>query len=726
MEISLASLFYLAFRILPFILVVYYVISSMIYQQMDALIFLAGLLITSILALMVGLFETFKTSARVGNDKTICYSLSFGKKEMISSLPLSVVIYSYALSYLGIPILHYHRNQSNLPFLIFFPIVLFLDMLWLYLLGCSSVLNIFTAGLVGMTGGLSWSEIVYQSSFRNKQIDSILTNDDTCQMSSTKGFTCVQRTQIAADKAQTVQEMESNILLNSYQYLSKMFSEDAAAANSMLKQTYTDASNGVGFMTQISLSGDGGVLGNNYSVYPGINIKGTVYETLENVTSVQSCQNKCDRDTKCTSFVHNTRTGTCTLNNGLPENTNSNITTDLSCSLYLKNSSAFFSLPGTAVKTATPFGNGVTKSSMDCASKCLQSDRCQGFMYGTQTGSCSVYDAASLLKSDANGIRTLNMSNLMSDAASEVQVKHIAASVGQNALDTTYKTLEPVRGVSKCMEACFTDPQCVGFSYNSYDPKKQACYLKGKMTKSQANTNYVSYQANPGFICHYGVQYGEIYNTLAVDPMAASDACNADATCVGFQYDASKSMAYLLRSNSLFSTPIMNDKITTWMKKDVDAAALQKFNELSQTSIVGAPVDNHAQYVGTTEKNCAVACLGNPQCVGFVFDSATNKCVLQKKLFGQDVTVTKEVPTMTTYIEQPPGFKTFFNAVIEKNEQTSKSQDNTTPLSCGNLCMNTPGCAGFVYDFAGNKCYTTTSLNGINEQSGFAVYGKMQ
>jgi hypothetical protein len=94
---------------------------------------------------------------------------------------------------------------------------------------------------------------------------------------------------------------------------------------------------------------------------------------------------------------------------------------------------------------------------------------------------------------------------------------------------------------------------------------------------------------------------------------------------------------------------------------------------------------------------------------------------LQKGLYGNGVSVTRNVPSSNTYIEQPIGFTTRFNQVIEQ-PGASVSQENATPLTCGNLCMNTPGCAGFVYDFAGNKCYTTTSLNEMENKQGSAVY----
>jgi len=199
MNINLISLIYLAFRLAPFIFITYFILNYMIYSEIKSVIFLGGLILACFFAIMTGNYFSIFSTLPDERKNSMCNILTLTDKGPLSNLPLSLVIYVYTLSYLGIPILKYERNISNIPLLVFLPIIAFFDILWLYIFGCCSMINIFGAGVVGMTVGLLWSFIIYKSSLRKIQYHSILTDTPECTMNADSTFTCIQRSTVGAD-----------------------------------------------------------------------------------------------------------------------------------------------------------------------------------------------------------------------------------------------------------------------------------------------------------------------------------------------------------------------------------------------------------------------------------------------------------------------------------------------------------------------------------------------
>jgi hypothetical protein len=184
---------------IPFTLVTYFLMSAIFLQDFKSLIFLGGLLLACGLAMFLGdtvkgsiIFPFVPNFAKYGlpNSRSVCHTIPLFDSGPASRLPLSTVVYIYTLCYFSIPILHYERHQTNLPILIAFPLLAFLDMAWLYLYGCASAMNIFGAGLVGMVVGLFWSEIIFISNLRQVQYFGILSNNELCALPSRISYRC--------------------------------------------------------------------------------------------------------------------------------------------------------------------------------------------------------------------------------------------------------------------------------------------------------------------------------------------------------------------------------------------------------------------------------------------------------------------------------------------------------------------------------------------------------
>jgi len=190
MKLNLFNLLYFGFRMIPFVLVTYFLMQAIFLQDFKALIFLGGLLLAVFVAVIAGsLLSAFNLTGKP-DTKSVCSTIPLFDDGPVSRLPLSTVVLTYTLCYFSIPIMHYQRELSNLPILVVFPILIFFDMMWLYNFGCSSALNIFAAGVVGMKVGFIWSELIFITNLRQVQYFSILSHKELCSIPSTVKYQC--------------------------------------------------------------------------------------------------------------------------------------------------------------------------------------------------------------------------------------------------------------------------------------------------------------------------------------------------------------------------------------------------------------------------------------------------------------------------------------------------------------------------------------------------------
>lgn len=210
MKLHLGNILYFVFRMIPFVIIFYFLISAIFLQDFKSLIFLAGAALATCAAITAGYLVRGSTlfsfvpnfnKSGVPSSKSMCHVIPLYDSGIASKLPLSTVIYIYTLCYLAIPINNYGRQLTNLPILVTLPILAFLDMVWLYYFGCSSAVNIFGAGLVGMIVGLLWSSIIFVTNLRQVQYFSILSTNELCSLPSRITYRC--------DKPTTTPPIES-------------------------------------------------------------------------------------------------------------------------------------------------------------------------------------------------------------------------------------------------------------------------------------------------------------------------------------------------------------------------------------------------------------------------------------------------------------------------------------------------------------------------------------
>ena len=105
MDLNIINILYMFFRLAPFIIVSYFTLQSLFNQDLKGVIYLIGLLITSIVVVLLGnilkKFSPPKGLMPTDYSKIRCTQLTLGNSQPISVLPLSQTVFGYTLAYLG-------------------------------------------------------------------------------------------------------------------------------------------------------------------------------------------------------------------------------------------------------------------------------------------------------------------------------------------------------------------------------------------------------------------------------------------------------------------------------------------------------------------------------------------------------------------------------------------------------------------------------------------------
>ena len=101
MELNLVSIFYLFFRLAPFIIVSYFGLQSIFNQDLTGVVFLIGLLVTSAITVMTGNIlpaQNNDTGSKNLLSGAVCNQLTIGSGGPLSKLPLSQTVFGYTLA----------------------------------------------------------------------------------------------------------------------------------------------------------------------------------------------------------------------------------------------------------------------------------------------------------------------------------------------------------------------------------------------------------------------------------------------------------------------------------------------------------------------------------------------------------------------------------------------------------------------------------------------------
>jgi hypothetical protein len=198
MELNLVSIIYLFFRLAPFIIVCYFSINSLFNQDLKGLIYLVGLLFSCFVTFLVG--QTVPISFSIGSDPInpltqkmvapVCNLLTIGKDGSFSRIPLGISVLCFTLIYLVTIIVKNNLVQTNIPTLVFFPVMIAGDLIWNLRNDCYSPIGILLAMVCGCLMGWSWSNIISRLNKPELLFLNVGGNQSVCQRPNKQLFKC--------------------------------------------------------------------------------------------------------------------------------------------------------------------------------------------------------------------------------------------------------------------------------------------------------------------------------------------------------------------------------------------------------------------------------------------------------------------------------------------------------------------------------------------------------
>lgn len=220
---DLFGLFYLFFRLSPFIIASFFSLISLFNSDLKGFIYLVGLIFSTAITMGFGesisktAFSDFGTgkkeepvapvgtatvvakggaifkggAASVGEIPPVCNTLSLGGFSGFSKVPLSTAVLSYTFFYLVYVIGKNNMALYNIPTLILFPLLILSDMGWNIQNGCYPLLACVISLVVAGGIGVLWSYIV-SVYMPNMQYLIVGSNREMCMKPSDQTLICTE------------------------------------------------------------------------------------------------------------------------------------------------------------------------------------------------------------------------------------------------------------------------------------------------------------------------------------------------------------------------------------------------------------------------------------------------------------------------------------------------------------------------------------------------------
>ena len=187
MNLSSDNLLKTASIISPIMVVFFIVMSSLFNQDLKGLVYLAGLLIASIINLF--LMNQIGSTSQTRSPGVVCELVNIMPGTLFDSPAPSSVIIAFTAAYLIVPMIF--NSQMNYIVMAFFLILFGIDGFYKTSVKCSKTSGIILGGLTGIFLGLSWFILFHSTGY-----DSLLyfnefqSNNVMCSKPSKQSFKC--------------------------------------------------------------------------------------------------------------------------------------------------------------------------------------------------------------------------------------------------------------------------------------------------------------------------------------------------------------------------------------------------------------------------------------------------------------------------------------------------------------------------------------------------------
>ena len=160
MNLDINNLRELIYIFAPFIIVCYFILLSIINTDMKGIIYLIGLIASTMLTIFIGNGIVGKPNST--NKDVLCDIVTINHIAGISNIPISLTIYCFTLSYLLFTIISVNITyifRSVVP-VFALSVLIILDILWITSKNCFQQNHIMAAGMISILLGIGWGFVI--------------------------------------------------------------------------------------------------------------------------------------------------------------------------------------------------------------------------------------------------------------------------------------------------------------------------------------------------------------------------------------------------------------------------------------------------------------------------------------------------------------------------------------------------------------------------------------
>lgn len=187
MELNLITFGYLFFRLAPFVLVCFFTLASVFNQDFKGLVYLVGLIFACFSTMMIG--NSLPITPPEGANP-LCNIITISSTSDFSKLSLGQTIFGYTFAYLMYIIVKHKLVKQNLPTVIFFPIIIVVDILWNMNNNCYSFIQLLISLMIGGMVGALWGHVIDKTKMTQLQYFNQISGKQACTRPSKSTFKC--------------------------------------------------------------------------------------------------------------------------------------------------------------------------------------------------------------------------------------------------------------------------------------------------------------------------------------------------------------------------------------------------------------------------------------------------------------------------------------------------------------------------------------------------------
>ena len=181
MDINIINIFYMFFRLSPFIIISYFTLQSLLNQDLKGVIFIVGLIISAAITTgIAGFLPEEKGLTPTDYSKIRCTQLTIGNNHPISKLPLRQTVFGFTLSYLSYFIGVNNLQNQNLVTFFLFPLLILGDIYWSTKNLCSTPKYLLISLIISLMVGTLWAALIESTQMTDLQYMSGISNKDVC------------------------------------------------------------------------------------------------------------------------------------------------------------------------------------------------------------------------------------------------------------------------------------------------------------------------------------------------------------------------------------------------------------------------------------------------------------------------------------------------------------------------------------------------------------------